>query len=69
MTCKICMLWEPRGHPRGEDWGTCRKMASTDAYPRVMFTRAYAEDAESYSAWVSVRFNFKCNMYKKGIPK
>jgi hypothetical protein len=62
LQCQNCKHWTPNkpdDEPVGPSWGRCALAKSSNGGP-VAFTMAFAEDSESYGAWLTTRDSFGC---------
>ena len=74
--CKDCMYFRQENHSFFADEfiaqdergyaGVCMIMMSSNGFPDVPDTLAYASDAESYAASVKVKHDYGCVMGKTG---
>ena len=60
--CKDCKYFEPDPHDKG--WGMCVKAESDAGVPTHVDTMAVAEDCEAFNAYLKVRENFGCVMFR-----
>ena len=58
--CNNCKHWERYKH----EWGLCEMARGKSGDAEYPEGKAFAEDCESYSAWLNTRENFGCNQWE-----
>lgn len=65
MRCDQCKFWNA-GDAHTAPAGTCGRGKSRNGFPVDATTKAWAEDNESYAAYLVTKPDFGCVMFEQG---